>query len=208
MKFDYNAIQTIATSIGTLFAGVIICFIVTKQKVSQYLETLAGSRVSSKVRGQSKVDLEILERMERIKELFNADRILVYEFHNGEHYANGRSALKLSCTYEVYKAGVKPIQSTRLGIPISCIPHHIAKVLDDTLTCVKDIESIREFMPSTYNLMTNNEAEAYTDMTLKNLDDEPVGFIEVQWKDKDKFTKDDKELYRLAAYIEEKIINK
>ena len=106
------------------------------------------------------------------------------------------------------EAGVKPIQSTRLGIPISCIPHHIAKVLDDTLTCVKDIESIKEFMPSTYNLMMDNEAEAYTDMTLKNLDDEPVGFIEVQWKDKDKFTKDDKELYRLAAYIEEKIINK
>ena len=37
--------------------------------------------------------------------------------------------------------------------------------------------------------------------------EEPVGFIEVQWFDRKRFTKNDHELLRLAAFIEENILN-
>ena len=32
---------------------------------------------------QNKLDLEILNKLEYVKEILNADRIHVYEFHNG-----------------------------------------------------------------------------------------------------------------------------
>ena len=57
--------------------------------------------VSSKVPKHSQIDLNILKRMEEVKELLKVDRVHVYEFHNGGHYVNGYSALKVSYTYEV-----------------------------------------------------------------------------------------------------------
>ena len=57
--------------------------------------------VSSKVPKHSQIDLNILKRMEEVKELLKVDRVNVYEFHNGGHYANGYSALKVSYIYEV-----------------------------------------------------------------------------------------------------------
>ena len=84
-----------------------------------FLKNWQGS-VSKKVPRQSEIDIKVLNRMEEVKEIMDADRVHVYEFHNGEHYANGRSALKVSCTYEVCKAGVNSIQRGFVVFNVKC----------------------------------------------------------------------------------------
>lgn len=205
MEFNMETVTTVATALGTFIAGVIVCIKVCKQKIDQYMSN-TGSNVSGKVRGQTNSDIEIIKKMEQVKELLNADRVQVYEFHNGEHYANGRSALKVSCTYEVYRAGVKPIQRELLSIPISCIPHFVSNLLDKGMVDVNDLEEIRETMPSTYSLKSSHSVQAYTDLVIRNEKNEPVGFIGVQWCNKEKKVHCDMELYRLAAYLEEKLL--
>ena len=203
MNFD---VEFIATAIGTFLAGAYICYKVCKAKIEQFLKNWQGS-VSKKVPKQSAVDISILNRMEEVKELLDADRVHVYEFHNGEHYANGRSALKISCTYEVCRAGVNSMQRESMSMPISCMPRYIATILDNYVVDVKDIEDVKDSMPATFNFKVSHGIKAYTNVVILNKLKEPVGCIEVQWFDKKKFNKNDHELLRLAAFIEENILN-
>lgn len=198
-------IEVIATAIGTFLAGGYICYRVCKQKIDQFLRGWHGS-VSSKIPRQSQIDLKVLKRMEEVKEIMDADRVHVYEFHNGEHYANGRSALKVSCTYEVCRAGTQSVQRSCMSVPLSVMPKYIAAILDNPIVNVKDIESIRDSMPATYNLKFSQNVQAYTNVVILDKEKEPVGFIEVQWFDKNKFIENEHELLRLAAFIEENIL--
>lgn len=198
-------VEVIATAIGTFLAGGYICYKVCKQKIDKFLKNWQSS-VSSKVPRQSKIDIKILNRMEEVKEIMDADRVHVYEFHNGEHYANGRSALKVSCTYEVVRAGTQSVQRSCMSVPLSVMPKYIATILDNYIVNVKDIENIRDSMPATYNLKFSQNVKAFTNVVIMNRQKEPVGFIEVQWFDKKKFTENEHELLRLAAFIEENIL--
>lgn len=198
-------IEVIATAIGTFLAGGYICYKVCKQKIDKFLKNWQSS-VSSKVPRQSQIDIKILNRMEEVKEIMDADRVHVYEFHNGEHYANGRSALKVSCTYEVVRAGTQSVQRSCMSVPLSVMPKYIATILDNSIVNVKDIENIRDSMPATYNLKFSQNVKAFTNVVIINRQNEPVGFIEVQWFDKKKFTENEHELLRLAAFIEENIL--
>lgn len=198
-------VEVIATAIGTFLAGGYICYKVCKQKIDKFLKNWQSS-VSSKVPRQSKIDIKILNRMEEVKEIMDADRVHVYEFHNGEHYANGRSALKVSCTYEVVRAGTQSVQRSCMSVPLSVMPKYIATILDNSIVNVKDIENIRDSMPATYNLKFSQNVKAFTNVVIINRQNEPVGFIEVQWFDKKKFTENEHELLRLAAFIEENIL--
>ena len=56
---------------------------------------------------ENNINLDIYKHMNYYKELLKADRILLFEFHNGQHYSNYRSALKMSASYEVYRAGLE-----------------------------------------------------------------------------------------------------
>ena len=199
-------VEVIATAIGTFLAGAYICYKVCKQHIDQFLKNWQGS-VSTKVPKQSAIDIKILNRMEEVKEIMDADRVHVYEFHNGEHYANGRSALKVSCTYEVCRAGVHSIQRESMSVPISIMPRYIAMILDNSIVDIVDINSIKDSMPATYNMKISQSIKAYTNVVIMNSLKEPVGFIEVQWFDKSKYVKNDHELLRLAAFIEENILN-
>lgn len=199
-------VEVIATAIGTFLAGAFICYKVCRAQIEEFLKNWQGS-VSTKVPKQSKQDLIILNRMEEVKELLNADRIHVYEFHNGEHYANGRSALKVSCTYEVCRAGVNSIQRECMSVPISVMPKYIASILDSNILDIRNVEDIKDIMPATYNMKIAHSVKAFTNVVIMNSSKEPVGFIEVQWFDKRNFHKNDHELLRLAAFIEENILN-
>lgn len=206
-EIDFNTVLTIATNVGYLIAGGFICYFVVKKKLGEYFNDIKKNlNVGSKIPKQAKTDVEIIKRMEQIKELLNADRVLVYEFHNGEHYANGRSALKFSCTYEVYRAGIKPVQSKLTSVPISCVPQFISKLLDEEFIKEPNIEHIKDIMPATYGLRKDIGVTSYQDLVIKNTQGEPVGFVAVQWCDGKKMCSNDKELYRLGVFVEEHIL--
>ena len=102
---DWELIKNIAVTLGSVAATLAISLMTFKKKMDEYLSQ-KKENVPKKVIRQSNADQKILTKMEQVKELLGADRILVFDFHNGEHFANGRSALRMSATYEVTKYGV------------------------------------------------------------------------------------------------------
>lgn len=120
-------------TIGTAFGAVLFTGYIVYKKFSAELEKWkieSKTNVPANVTKQSKLDCELLQEAEKLKELIDADRVHVYEFHNGIHYANGRSALKTSCTYEVCRYGVKSYLNELSNVPLSIIPNFIKTLLD------------------------------------------------------------------------------
>lgn len=189
-------ITAIVASLGTL--------IVTVVKTKKQIE----DSIPRKLKRQSNIDMEIITRMEELKELLEADRVQVYDFHNGGHYANGRSALKTSCTYEVVRAGIKATQQHLQAIPLSCIPHFTRKLLNDDTFDITDLEDLKDTMPSTYNLKKEFGVKSFYDVILNNKEGEPIGFLGIQYVNKSHKTynsNDINEILRLKFYIEENL---
>lgn len=186
------------TALISAFTGVLLAFTKLKKQVKETL--------SSKIRRQTNIDSEIIKRMEQVKELLNADRVQIYDFHNSEHYANGRSALKTSCTYEVLRQGTISHQMKLQSIPLSCMPKFIKTLLDKNQIEVKDIEDIKDTMPATYSLKKAQDIKSFYDIILNNKEGEPIGFIAIQYVNNyhKTYNNNDREsLLRLKFFIEE-----
>lgn len=189
-------ITAIISALGTL--------VVTAYKTKKTLE----ETIPHKLRKQCNIDMEIINRMEELKELLKADRVQIYDFHNGGHYANGRSALKTSCTYEVVRAGIQPYQKDLQAVPLSCLPHFTARLLNEREFDVTNLENIKNVMPSTYSLKKSQGVKSFFDVILNNKQGEPIGFLGIQYVEKCHKTyniKDKEEVLRLKFFIEENL---
>ena len=84
--------QTVGVAVAELILMIYFC--------KQYLNNAIGKiNVPHTVAKQNVIDMEMMKKMDFVKELVGADRILLFEFHNGQHYSNYRSALKMSASY-------------------------------------------------------------------------------------------------------------
>lgn len=161
-----------------------------------------------KIKKQVNIDDLIISKMEEVKEQLNADRVQIYDFHNGGHYANGRSALKTSCSYEVVRAGIERKQGYLQAIPLSCLSKFVSKLMNEDFLEVRNIEEIKDEMPATYQLKKDMKINSFYDVILNNSIGEPVGFLAIQFV-KNKFnilTEDEKEkVLKLKFFVEEQL---
>jgi len=193
-----------AKEIGLFSAEIIIALFFCKQYLNQYFKK---SNVGKMLPRQNKLDLEILNKLEYVKEILNADRIHVYEFHNGDHYSDNRPAYKFSCTYEVYKAGNKPIQQQCKGIATNCMPQFIDRITEEGKFVCKDIEELKETMPSTYNFKRSIEINSFYDIAIHNKEGNIIGFVAIHWFNKNNMEVDKDVINQLVWYVEEHLIN-
>lgn len=178
--FTRENIETFATILGTLIFTFYMSFKTFKNKLESIVEK-EKSNVPKNIIKQSNLDCTIIQEAEKLKEYIHADRIQVYEFHNGTHYANGRSALKTTCTYEICRYGVRSCLNILSGVPLSVIPNFLKELLDNGELLVKDLEDIKTTMPSTYNLKKSMDIKAFYDVVIHNDNNEPIGFVAVHY---------------------------
>lgn len=190
-------------SLTSLFGAVgtlILTLLKTQREINDALP--------KQIRKQIDIDTEIIGRMEIVKEKLSADRVQIFDFHNGEYYANGRSALKTTCTYEVVRYGVKPSRIFLENIPLSVIPRFTKKLLDDKVFEVSNLNDIKETMTATYDLKKSQQVKSFYDIVLQNKDGEPIGFLAIQFTKEPhkKFTQEEVTcIYNLKFFIEENL---
>lgn len=168
----------ICQAIGQFIAGIVISLYFCKQYLSKQFKS---TDVFKKLSKQNEVDLDILNYMDHIKEQVKADRIHVYEFHNGEHYANYRSALKFSCTYEVIRYGSASLRERCMNIPIACMPNFVREMTTVGKIVCTNIEDIKKEMPGTYGISKDLGIKAFYNLALHDKEGHTIGFITVQW---------------------------
>lgn len=204
IKFiDPSVVIQWAGNIAILLSGLGYTYYLMKTK----LKDIGGtSEIPKKVTKQSAIDFEIFNRLDQDKERLNADRIQVYEFHNGGHYANGRSALKTTCTYESVRSGNKSFISQMSCIPLGCIPNFINELLTKYTVEVQDIETIKSVMPSTYSLQKTMGVKSFYSTIICNGEGDPVGFVSIQFT-KNAYNNDQVLVNKLVGFIEDKLIS-
>ena len=158
MSFDKilppGEVITFFTNIAILLAGIIYCTLRVKKYLKEFKEDNDNEKVndmlkvSRSVKKQSEIDLEIYRELERTKEITNADAINVFDFHNGGHYANGRSALKTTCSFEVVRSGIRTHQRDLVAIPLSVFPISIKELLENDKLVINDVKSFTDTHPS------------------------------------------------------------
>ena len=129
-------------------------------------------------------------------------------FTIGGHYANGRSALKTSCSYEVIRTGIKGHQKELQSVPLSCIPRFVETLLNRKELVINNLEEIKELMPATYELKKDKEVASFFDIILNNKEGEPIGFLALQYCkiNSVKFNQEEKnEILKLKFFIEENL---
>lgn len=72
-----ETITSILVSITALITAICSLIIAGKKLKKEFEET-----IPKKIKRQCDIDLEIVKRMEQIKEILNADRVQIYDFHN------------------------------------------------------------------------------------------------------------------------------
>ena len=194
--------------IGTMLAAIAFTGYVFYKTFSARLEKWVKDErtgVSKTIGKQSEIDCEIVQEAEKLKEIIAADRVQVFEFHNGVHYANGRSALRMSCTYEVCRYGIEPCLNKMAGVPLTVVPNLIKALLDKDKIVIEDIDDVMNNMPSTYNLLCSMGVKSFYAYVIHNNNGEPVGFVALQFC-REKTTKIQKDnIQRFVWFIESKL---
>lgn len=198
--------ENITTTIISLtaFITAIATLIVNIMKAKKEIE----NTLPKKIQKQCSINIEITNKLEKLKEYLIADRVQIYDFHNGGHYANGRSALKTSCSYEVVRVGVKGHQKELQSVPLTCIPKFVRSLLSQNELRVNDLEEIKTDMPATYQLKKEQDIKSFYDIILQNKNKEPIGFLAIQYSKTNSvnFNQEEKnEILKLKFFIEENL---
>lgn len=216
MSFDKilppGEVITFFTNIAILLAGIIYCTLRVKKYLKEFKEDNDNEKVSDmlkvsrSVKKQSEIDLEIYRELERAKEITNADAINVFEFHNGGHYANGRNALKTTCSFEVVRSGIRTHQRDLVAIPLSVFPISIKELLENDKLVIKDVKSFTDTHPSLGCFLNQFQIKSAYIKVLKNDYGDPVGAVVVSYVNNDYDIRAD-EIDRLIWFIEDKLIS-
>lgn len=202
---DLETIKQIGTTLGTIIASLFFAYLTFKNKLNEY-NLDKKENLPQKIVKQADIDSRIINKMEQTKEILNADRILVYEFHNGMHYSNGRSALKMSVSYEVIRYGNTRLQQTLQGIPLSLLPNLISKILESDTFIIPNIDDFKNIQPE-YSICSKSlKMKSFYNVVLKNENEEAVGFISVHFKNPTELKKENQmEITKLSWYISEEL---
>ena len=91
------------------------------------------------VRETLKVSELVNQKIEHIKDEFNADRVWVTQFHNGGNfYPTGKSMAKFSIIYETVHPGVTSVQTNFHNIPVNLFSKSINELLTNDVIEISD----------------------------------------------------------------------
>jgi hypothetical protein len=83
----------------------------------------------------------VTNKIEHIKDEFEADRVWITQFHNGGHfYPTGKSMAKFSIIYESVSPGVSSVQSQFHNIPVNLFSKSINQLLENDVIEVPDFK--------------------------------------------------------------------
>lgn len=193
-----NSAKDIAMAIAQIILIVYFCI--------KYINSaLQKTDVSKSIKAQNSIDMEIVEKMDYYKELLNADRVLLFEFHNGQHYSSYRSALKMSPSYEVFRAGLESVRERCSNLPVAVMPKLIKQIVMEGASVCKDIEDIKNDMGNSYEFKKTLGIKSFYDIALRNEAGDVIGFVAVQWNDLMPKDINPETVKHLAWFLEEKI---
>jgi len=164
------------------YVGIIIAFItgVIGPTTVIYVKNLLEGRKKKPdmVKETLHVSELINQKIEHIREEFNADRVWVTQFHNGGNfYPTGKSMAKFSIMYETVNTGVSSVQGNFSNIPVNLFSKSINQLLQND---VIEIHDYKDEKIATYGLKYIAEESGCKSgylFSIKTIDDKFIGTL-------------------------------
>jgi len=110
---------------------------------------------------------------------FCADRVSIYEFHNGGHNLQGVEFKKTSGTYEAVELEIKPIIKEMQNLPISINPLWSKLLATKKTIKIPSVKSLTDIFLKGY--LDAQNIKTYYSLLLEDYDDSPIGFITLEF---------------------------
>jgi hypothetical protein len=144
-----------------------------------------------------KLSKVILDKVDYIKESFDADRVWLAQFHNGGHfYPTGKSMAKFSILYESVSVNTLSIQSNFQNIPVNLFTRSLNELLKNDYIKIPDYkdETIATF--GLKYLADDTGCKSGYLFAIKTIEDKFVGILGLDYT-KDHRNLDDEEITEL-----------
>ena len=147
-----------------------------------YLNNKLGKKKKDMVTEALEVGELVTNRLDQIKEEYQADRVWLSQFHNGGHfYPTGKSIAKFSIFYETVSTNAPSLQLSLKNIPVALFSKSFNKLLSDDMIIIPDF---KDENISTYGL--RHIAEEYKNKSqylfaIKNFEGRFIGILGVDY---------------------------
>lgn len=186
-----DTVSIIILLIGTVGYGI---FFIIKN-----FSSLIGKIVESKLKEPEKkhteatkyrknITPEIRRELSELAKESCADRVLLFEFSNGNSNLVGLPFLYVTASSEVVKPGIGPIAQTYQRVSTTVISEFLENLEDKGYTFIENLEDIKNESPMTYYFLNPHKIQSALFYSLYGVND-TVGFIMAA-------TSDDRKLIR------------
>lgn len=123
------------------------------------------------------INSKIKNAIEAFRQKVDADRVYIFEYHNGESNLNGLPFAKVSATYEILKPGVSSYKSRLQGIPSGLILEFNQNLLTNKQISVPNITDYKDIDPVGNSVLIRPDAKSFYVALINNISGYPIGFI-------------------------------
>lgn len=134
---------------------------------------------------------KVSDKLEELKEDYNADRVYILQFHNGGYYyPTGKSIQKFSMMYEVVSDSKYSGQQSFQNIPVNLFSKSLKELVHEDIIAIPDYkdETIATFGLK-YLAQENGIASTYL-TSVRNIDGRFIGVLGVDYHKKTILTQD------------------
>jgi len=174
------------------------------------ISTLAGIWIKTKLAREKKDrELEdatiknenILLMLKRLIKTLDADRVYIFEFHNGNYFSSGLPMQKFTCTYEVVEDGISAECHNPGEYRVSNFNEYIMNIIKQRDFIIEDVDNMQE-KPLLKNLLIQKGVKSLYNFPIRDIKDKTIGFIGVDFvKENVKLSEENINQLRAAAKL-------
>jgi hypothetical protein len=158
-----------------LITGVVSPIIV--QLTKYYISVLRTPAKKTEISKAIKYDDLITNKLDKIKDSFNADRVWILEFHNGNYTFSGKGLQKFSVTYESVRPGVAREGHTTQNIPTSLFSRFFRSITEDDQFEVKNVNEVNASNSSMQSFFESRGTKSFLALGIKNIEGLLIGVL-------------------------------
>lgn len=130
------------------------------------------------LREMNSADMYIHDMLTELRIRLGAERAMVFQFHNGDHYLNGNPIQRVSCTHESVAGGYMNSRQLRMPMPVSMLAPIVDAVLADGVS-VKWVDQLPDGHAK--GVLEGMNVQAFVVKPLRHGKFGITGYLKVHW---------------------------
>lgn len=144
---------------------------------------------------RNKVSAIITNLLDRAALKIHADRVYVFEFHNGSLSMGGLPFLKMTNTYEALAPGAKSELHKREGMPFQLFHTFVDAIYAEDWLCLDVDDREKKYQPLVYSILEERNVKITIRCKITDLQRRVIGYLGIDYCNGTEVTREKAESY-------------